>query len=193
MKGRRCIVFRDSAVAAREAEVRKGVLQVLWSWIKNEDNEALSDEPFLVATDKGKTINKAKVRADALMDGLFFIETNTAMPAAEVVEVYGRVKQAHVLLESGIRAVGVEHAGAVGNSLQRGQLAVAFLGLTLVAELQRRLRERGESFDWNEIRRDLMNFIEVEASIGDLHYTLRTSAGAAGARALAAVGSTSPG
>ena len=45
----------------------------------------------------------------------------------------------------------------------RGHVFCSFLALLLKAELEQRLRERGESWEWAEIVRGLENLQEVEA------------------------------
>ena len=56
----------------------------------------------------------------------------------------------------------------------RGHVFCSFLALRLKAELEQRLRDRGETWEWAQILRGLDNLQEVEASFRGRRYLLRS-------------------
>ena len=56
----------------------------------------------------------------------------------------------------------------------RGHVFCSFLALMLLKELESRLEDRGERFEWNAIRQDLRALQEVELEMDGSTYHLRT-------------------
>ena len=64
----------------------------------------------------------------------------------------------------------------------RGHVFCSFLALMLLKELESRLEDQGERFEWNAVRQDLRALQEVELEMDGSTYHLRTDLrGSAGA------------
>jgi len=74
----------------------------------------------------------------------------------------------------------------------RGHVFCSFLALLLKAELEKRLEERGEPWEWAEVLRGLDNLQEVEAAFRGRHYLLRSQLTGDAHKAIRAAGVAVP-
>ena len=74
----------------------------------------------------------------------------------------------------------------------RGHVFCSFLALLLKRELERRLKEKGETWEWAEILRGLDNLQEVEALFQGKRFVLRSQVLGHAHKALMAAGVAVP-
>jgi hypothetical protein len=193
LDGRRHVLYRDLREAARDAADRKALLRDLQDYIYQGDAGFpclydYLDERFIgVERVPGFArvrlqIDRAKVAADARLDGAFLVRTNVTLPLAEVVDQYQRLRAARALFASFPAPSRDRPVFRGSENFARGQALCGFLALLLVNELERRLAAQGQALDWPQARRDVQALAEVEVSAGGRRYLLRTAPqGSAGA------------
>jgi len=74
----------------------------------------------------------------------------------------------------------------------RGHVFCSFLALLLRKELESRLEQRGFSVEWGDVIRDLDNLVEIEITVSDKHYTIRSDTAGAVAKVFSACGVALP-
>jgi hypothetical protein len=119
-------------------------------------------------TGEGFSIDEAKVEADARLDGLFVLRTNTRLTALQVVLRYRNL----LALEQGFlaakRRVATRPIFHRTHAAIRGHIFCTFLALVLRKELMDRLAARHLTMpEWHPVVDDLANSIKSRSSRTD--------------------------
>jgi hypothetical protein len=132
---------------------------------------------FLAAPEgNGFTIDPAKVEADARLDGIFVLRTNTTMSALQVVLRYRNllaVEQSFLAAKSLLATRPIFHRT---DAAIRGHIFCTFLALVLRKELFDRLTARRSALpEWQHIVDDLVDLSTVEVEQDGRRALLRTA------------------
>jgi hypothetical protein len=191
LEGRRYVVLRDEGQAAGDAAAREALVQALREQLLQDHllaDPELACWPFVGVEPSTLVVADDKVREDARFDGLFFVRTNTTLPADEVAAQYVRLRQ----LEDFLGAARPPQPGNFhwrrSEAVGRGEAVCTFLAWLLVSDLQRRLRAAGSGCDWWAVRQELQALAELEVRTGDTRHRLHTQPAGLAAAALAALG-----
>jgi transposase len=192
---RRYIICHNPQEALKDAVDRETIVKSLEDQLKNNRGQLVGNTGYrkFLRLEKGAfSLDMGKVEAEAHYDGKFVLRTNTGLLAAEVALQYKRL----LLVEQFFRAVKsmldsrpIFHQD---DDAIRGHVFCSFLALLLHHELEQRLKERANHFEWDVIRQDLGSLAEVEVREGEQWYLLRTALQGVTGRVLQAVGVAVP-
>ena len=154
----RYIVCLNSRQARKDKADRRAILESLKEQLKSGPKSLIGNKgyrKYLKVERDSVTIDMNKVKEEARFDGKWVLRTNTTLSADKVALKYKELWQVEYafrdmksLLET--RPIYHQRDDAI-----RGHVFCSFLSLVLRKELERRLDERGHSFEWADIKQDL--------------------------------------
>jgi hypothetical protein len=192
--GRRYIVCQNPQEALKDAADREAIVKSLEDRLKNS-GQLIGNTGYrkYLHLQKGAfSLDRAKVEAEARYDGKFVMRTNTRLEAGEVALQYKRL----LLVEQFFRAVkSLLDSRPIYHQTDetiRGHVFCSFLALLLHHELEQRLKQQGQDWEWDVIRQDLESLGEVGVRQGEQKYLLRTALQGIAGKLLQAVGVAVP-
>lgn len=175
---RRYIVCHNPQEALKDAADRDAIVKSLEDHLKNSGSQLIGNTGYrkYLRLEKGALrLDTQKVEAEARYDGKFVLRTNTELEAGEVALQYKRL----LLVEQFFRAVkSLLDSRPIFHQADesiRGHVFCSFLALLLHHELEQRLQQQGQQWEWEVIRQDLESLGEVEVREGEQWYLLRTA------------------
>jgi transposase len=168
VEDRRYIVCLNEDEARKDAADREAIVAALREQLRRGDKALVGNKGYrryLSSSDSaGFRIDEAKIAEDARYDGKWVLRTNTDLDSAEVALQYKRlwmVEQWFRTCKSLLQTRPIYHKC---DETIRGHVFCSFLALVLRQELQARLEERGQEFEWADIISDLdrLQLVEVE-------------------------------
>ena len=148
---------------------------------------------FLKATGKNRfEIDETLVKQDARFDGIWVLRTNTDLEPEAAALAYKNLWMVEDLFRTTKSILETRPIYHKCDETIRGHVFCSFLALLLKADLEKRLRERNEAWEWSEILRGLENLQEVEANFQGRRFFLRSQLVAQAHRAIQASGVAVP-
>src|SRR3954454_7133496 len=179
-EGRRYIVCRNEAEAAKDAADRQAIVAALDQQLKRGDKALIGNSAYrryLRATSKKAfEIDIGKLADEARYDGVFVLRTNARVSPLQAVLRYRdliRVEQLFRTAKSLMRTRPIYHSS---DAAIRGHVFCSLLALVLRKELDERCRMAGLRPEWGDVLRDLDRLQDVAISKDGRHITLRTPA-----------------
>jgi hypothetical protein len=176
--GRRYIVCRNLAEAAKDAADREAIVANLRQALRRGDKALVGNSGyrrFLKTPDgPGFTVDERTVAEDARFDGIFVLRTNTTLDPLQAMLRYRDLQGVEQLFRSAKSLLATRPIFHQCDATIRGHVFCSFLALVLRKELQDRLAAAGHSFEWAEVLRDLDRLQEVEVEQDHKHFVLRT-------------------
>jgi len=176
--GRRYVVCRNPIEQRKDAAAREAILEALETTLQQHGPKAVIGNQgfarFVRVARDAVTIDRARVEADARLDGKFVLRTNTALPAAEVARAYKslwRVERSFRETKSTLHVRPLYHHR---DDTSVGHIVACFLALRLEVDLQRRLDARGCPASWPDLMADLEQVQAVDLTLDGQRYRLRT-------------------
>jgi hypothetical protein len=181
VEGRRYIVCRNEAEAAKDAADRQAIVAALDGQLKRGDKALIGNSAYrryLRATSDRRAfeIDPGKLADEARYDGIFVLRTNARLTPLQAVLRYRDLMQVEALFRTAkalMRTRPIYHAS---DPAIRGHVFCSFLALVLRKELDERCRKAGFRPEWGEVLRDLERLQEVEIRKDGQHFILRTPA-----------------
>jgi hypothetical protein len=180
VEGRRYILCRNEAEAAKDAADRQGIVAALDQQLKRGDKALIGNSAYrryLRATSKKAfEIDPGKLADEARYDGLFVLRTNARITPLQAVLRYRdliQVEQHFRTAKALMRTRPIYHSS---DAAIRGHVFCSFLALILRKELDERCRMVGFRPEWRDVLRDLDRLQEVAISKDGRQMTLRTPA-----------------
>ncbi len=181
VEGRRYIVCRNEAEAAKDAADRQAIVTALDQQLKRGDKALIGNSAYrryLRTTSDRRTfeIDPGKLADEARYDGIFVLRTNARLTPLQAVLRYRDLIQVEALFRTAkalMRTRPIYHAS---DAAIRGHVFCSFLALVLRKELDERCRKAGLRPEWGDVLRDLDRLQEVEISKDGQQMILRTSA-----------------
>jgi hypothetical protein len=176
---RRYIVCLNEEQRRKDAADRQAIVAHLREQLKRGDKDLIGNKgyrKYLQTEEGGKhfTIDEAKVKAEARYDGQWVLQTNLADEPAIIALAYKELWMVENLFRTMKSILETRPIYHKCDETIRGHVFCSFLALLLKRELERRLEENGESWEWAEILRGLDNLHEVEAVFQGKHFVLRS-------------------
>lgn len=194
---RRYIVCRNDEEAQRDAVAREAIVARLKERLAAGRMKSLVGNAgfrrFLKGTKGAWRIDEQAVKADARFDGVFVLQTNLEIPAAEVATTYKglwRVERTFREEKSTLQMRPLYHHE---DATRIGHIVASFLALRLEIDLQRRLEEKGVQVSWRSLMRDLSRLQAVHLTLDGKAYRIRTDLEGAAHAAFQAAGVRVPG
>ena len=181
VEGRRYIVCRNEAEAAKDAADRQAIVTALDQQLKRGDKALIGNSAYrryLRTTSDRRSfeIDAGKLADEARYDGLFVLRTNARLTPLQAVLRYRDLIQVEALFRTAkalMRTRPIYHAS---DAAIRGHVFCSFLALVLRKELDERCRTAGFRPEWGDVLRDLDRLQDVEISKDGQRMVLRTPA-----------------
>ena len=192
---RRYIVCYNEDQAKKDAGDREAIVASLKDKLKGGARQLVGNKgyrKYLKARSRGFAIDEDKIKREARYDGKWVLRTNTDLSAQEVALKYKQLWMVELVFRTTKSVLETRPIFHKCDETIRGHVFYSFLALTLMIELQERLRQRGSACEWNDIRRDLEALQETELVMNDQTYYLRTPLHGTCLASLRAVGVAPP-
>jgi transposase len=175
---RRYIVCLNEEEQRHDARAREAIVEHLREQLKRGDKSLVGNKGYRrflkVEGSRHFTLDEDSVRDDARYDGMWVLRTNTDLEAESVALAYKHLWMVEDLFRTTKSILETRPIYHRCDETIRGHVFCSFLALLLKAELEKRLREREESWEWAEILRGLQNLQEVEAAFQGRRFFLRS-------------------
>ncbi len=180
-EGRRYVVCRNEAEAAKEAAERRAVVEALDRQLRRGDKALIGNSAFrryLRRKGKGQAfeIDPGKLADEARYDGVFVLRTNARITPLQAVLRYRDLIQVEQLFRTAKALMRTRPIYHSSDAAIRGHVFCSFLALILRKELDERCRTAGFRPEWGDVLRDLDRLQEVGISKDGRQMTLRTPA-----------------
>ena len=195
---RRYVVCLNEEEARKDQHDREAILTSLREALRRGDKTLVGNRGYrryLKAGAAHFTIDEEKIEAEARYDGKWVLQTNTALPAAQVALKYKQlwtVEDVFRAMKTVLETRPIYHKC---DETIRGHVWCSFLALVLRAELQRRLaqpRGPGAPPEWADIVRDLDALTQTEIEVDGKLFVVRSQARGAAVKAFRACGVALP-
>jgi hypothetical protein len=181
VEGRRYVVCRNEAEAAKDATDRQAIVTALDHQLKRGDKALIGNSAYrrylrTTSDRRAFEIDPGKLADEARYDGIFVLRTNARLTPLQAVLRYRDLIQVEQLFRSAkalMRTRPIYHAS---DAAIRGHVFCSFLALILRKELDERCRNAGFRPEWADVLRDLDRLQEVEICKDGQQITLRTPA-----------------
>jgi hypothetical protein len=196
LQGRRYIVCLNTEERRHDAQARAAIVEHLRAQLRRGDKSLVGNKGyrrFLKATGKNRfEIDETQVKQDARFDGIWVLRTNTDLEPEAAALAYKNLWMVEDLFRTTKSILETRPIYHKCDETIRGHVFCSFLALLLKAELEKRLRERNETWEWSEILRGLENLQEVEANFQGRRFFLRSQLVGQAHRAIQASGVAVP-
>jgi hypothetical protein len=180
-EGRRYIVCRNEAEAAKDAADRRAIIEALDRQLKCGDKSLIGNSAYrrhLRSTSDRRVfeIDPGKLADEARYDGIFVLRTNASITPLQAVLRYRDLIQVEQLFRSAKALMRTRPIYHSSDAAIRGHVFCSFLALILRKELDARCRTAGFQPEWGDVLRDLDRLQEVVVDKDGRQMTLRTPA-----------------
>jgi hypothetical protein len=181
VEGRRYIVCRNEAEAAKDAADRQAIVAGLDQQLKRGDKALIGNSAYrryLRSTSDRRAfeIDPGKLADEARYDGVFVLRTNARLTPLQAVLRYRDLMQVEALFRTAKALMRTRPMYHASDAAIRGHVFCSFLALILRKELDERCRSAGFRPEWGDVLRDLDRLQEVEIGKDGQQITLRTPA-----------------
>jgi hypothetical protein len=180
-EGRRYIVCRNEAEAAKDSADRQAIVAALAEQLKRGDKALIGNSAYrryLRTTMDARAfeIDIGKLADEARYDGIFVLRTNARITPLQAVLRYRDLIQVEQLFRTAKALMRTRPIYHSSDAAIRGHVFCSFLALVLRKELDERCRQAGLRPEWGDVLRDLDRLQEVAISKDGRQMTLRTPA-----------------
>jgi IS4 transposase len=175
---RRYVVCLNEEQRRKDAADREAIVEHLREQLQRGDKDLVGNKGYRkylrVAKGEHFTVDEAKVKQEARYDGKWVLQTNLADGPAIIALAYKELWMVEDLFRTMKSVLETRPIYHKRDETIRGHVFCSFLALLLRRALERRLEEKGESWEWAEIQRGLDNLQEVEAVSQGKRFLLRS-------------------
>jgi Transposase DDE domain len=180
-EGRRYIVCRNEAEAAKDAADRMAVIAALDAQLKRGDKALIGNSAYrrFLRGRSGRRafeIDAGKVADEARFDGIFVLRTNARITPLQAVLRYRDLLQVEQLFRSAKSLMRTRPIYHSSDAAIRGHVFCSFLALILRKELDTRCRRAGFHPEWGDVLRDLDRLQRATIDHAGKTWTVRTQA-----------------
>jgi Transposase DDE domain len=181
IEGRRYIVCRNEAEAARDAADRRAIVEALDQQLKRGDKALIGNSAYrrYLRTTIGSRafeIDPGKLADEARFDGIFVLRSNARITPLQAVLRYRDLLQVEDLFRTAKALMRTRPIYHSSDAAIRGHVFCSFLALVLRKELDERCRTTGFRPEWADVLRDLDRLQEIGIAKNGRQMTLRTPA-----------------
>jgi len=177
-KSRRYIVCLNEEERRKDAHDREAIVAHLRQQLKQGDKSLVGNKGYRrylkVQGQSHFAVDEDRVNDETRFDGIWVLRTNTDYPTATVALQYKRLWMVEAMIRTTKSILETRPIYHKCDETIRGHVFCTFLALRLKAELEKRLRDRGEEWEWAEVLRGLDDLQEVEAVFRGRRYLLRS-------------------
>lgn len=160
----RYIVCLNEKQARKDAADRQRIVETLEAKLNTNPKALVGNKGYrqYLKLDRDHiTIDEQNIEEDARYDGKWVLQTDTALPAAEVALKYKELWQVEHVFRDMKSVLDTRPIFHQRDETIRGHVFCSFLALLLRKELDRRLEQAGHNFEWAEIKQDLRALQEI--------------------------------
>jgi transposase len=175
--GKRYIVCLNPKQARKDAHDRQSIIDSLEERIKTNPKSLIGNKgyrKYLTIERDSVSINQNKVQWESRFDGKWVLLTNTNFSAEQVALKYKELWQVEQVFRDVKSVLETRPVYHQKDENIRGHVFCSFLALVLRKELDRRLQEAGQCFEWADIKQDLKALQEVAIEDSGKALALRT-------------------
>src|SRR4051812_26113801 len=195
-EGRRYIVCRNEAEAAKDAADRQAIVAALDQQLKRGDKALIGNSAYrryLRATSKKAfEIDPGKLADEARYDGVFVLRTNARITPLQAVLRYRDLIQVEQLFRTAKALMRTRPIYHSSDAAIRGHVFCSLLALVLRKELDERCGKVGLRPEWGDVLRDLDRLQHATIESAGKTWTVRTQADGCAAALLQATGIALP-
>src|SRR3954463_10004912 len=195
-EGRRHIVCRNEAEAAKDAADRQAIVAALAEQLKRGDKALIGNSAYrryLRTTGKNAfEIDIGKLADEARYDGIFVLRTNARIKPLQAVLRYRDLIQVARLFRTAKALTRTRPIYHASDAAIRGHVFCSFLALVLRKDLDERCRDAGFRPEWGDVLRDLDRLQHAIIEGGGKTWPVRTKADGCAAALLQAAGIAPP-
>lgn len=177
LNGKRYILCLNEEEVKRDRIQREQVLSLLEEKISQDPRGIIRNASFRKYLKINKSmieIDKEKIEKDMLFDGIYCLITNTNLEVKDVVLRYKELWQIERLFREIKNTLRIRPVFHRTDMTIKGHIFCGFLGLVLMKELYRRLKDLEEKISFHQIRQDLSALYNVEVFLKGKTFTLRS-------------------
>ena len=178
IEDRRYIVCLNEEQRRKDAADRKAIVEHLREQLKRGDKDLIGNKGYRKYLQAGQgehfTIDEEKIQEEVRYDGQWVLQTNLADEPKIIALAYKelwKVEDMFRTMKSILETRPIYHKR---DETIRGHVFCSFLALLLRRALEKRMEEKGETWEWAEILRGLENLQEVEALFQGKRFVLRS-------------------
>lgn len=179
VQGRRYIICLNEEERRKDAHDRAVIVEHLRQQLRQGDKSLVGNKGYRrylkVAGASHFMIDEKRVSDEERFDGVWVLRTNTDYPVATVALQYKQLWMVEAMIRTTKSILETRPIYHKCDETIRGHVFCSFLALRLKVELEKRLQDRGEAWEWAEVLRGLDNLHEVEAAFRGRRYLLRSS------------------
>ncbi|MGB9748188.1 MAG: IS1634 family transposase [Bacteroidales bacterium] len=175
---KRYVVCFNEQQAEKDARDREAIIASLEDKIKSGVRQFIANKgyrKYLKIASQSITIDRQKIRQEARYDGKWILTTNTSLSAEEVALRYKELWQVEYVFRDIKNILATRPIYFKCVETIRGHVFVSFLALLLRKELDRRLLQKGYSFQWDQIKRDLQALRQIIIQQDNKKVAIRTA------------------
>lgn len=196
LDGKRYIVCLNEEEAKRDKAVRQQIEEKLRAKLKNGSVKELIGNSeykrYINVEGQAATINEDKLKQAELFDGLYIIQTDTALPSEEVATAYRDLWQIERAFRSLKSTLDLRPMYHWREKRICGHIMLCFLALVLQIKFQKLLQEINSEYGYTEVLRSLCKVHIVNLKVKGREHLVRTEIRGAATAAFRAVGAKIP-
>lgn len=177
--GRRYVVCLNEEQRRKDAHDRKAITEHLRKQLKQGTKSLVGNKGYRrylkTKPGSGFEIDEKKLKQEARLDGLWVLRTNMDDETEIIARSYKMLWMVEDLIRTTKSILETRPIYHKRDETIRGHVFCSFLALLLKMELENRLRELDECWEWAEVLRGLKQLREVEARFQGKGYVLRSA------------------
>jgi transposase len=192
IEDRRYIVCYNPDQARKDRADREAIVESLRDQLKRGDKSLVGNKGYRkflkAAGGKRFEIDTAKVESEARFDGIWVLQTDTALAPADVALRYKELWMVEAVFRSVKSVLETRPVYHKCDDTIRGHVFCSFLALVLLKELQARLEACGWHPEWERLKDDLEALEEITVANAGKTFVIRSQTRGDAGKALAAAG-----
>jgi hypothetical protein len=190
---RRYVVCRNEDQARKDRAERRAIVEGLREHLKRDEKSLVGNQGYrrYLKGPRGRRhleIDEEKIRHEARYDGIWVLQSDLELPARDVALRYKELWMVEALFRTVKSVLASRPIYHKCDETIRGHVFCSFLALVLMKELQRRMGERGWTAEWQRLRDDLDDLVEITVRAGGKAFVIRSAARGDAGQALRAAG-----
>jgi transposase len=191
IQDRRYIVCHNEEQARKDRADREAIVAALSDQLKRGDKSLIGNKgyrKFVKSVGKRFEIDEEKVRHEARYDGIWVLQTDAEVTAAEAALKYKELWMVEAVFRSFKSVLETRPIYHKCDETIRGHVFCSFLALVLLKELLGRMETRGWPVEWYRLKADLETLEEVTVRNAGRTFVIRSRIRGDAGKALQAAG-----
>jgi hypothetical protein len=190
---RRYVVCRNEDQARKDQADRQAIVAGLQEQLKRGDKSLVGNKGYrkYLKVPQGRehfVIDEEKALQEARYDGLWVLQSDLELSAADLALRYKELWMVETLFRTAKSILETRPIYHKCDDTIRGHVFCSFLALVLMKELQRRMAEQGWTAEWNRLRDDLDDLMEITVQTGGKAFVIRSATRGDAGKAIQAAG-----